>query len=92
MSDLISRKAVIALIKSRLNSSANGTLENQRLFSLLKSVEELPAAYDVTDVLGDLENRKALLKYAHISKSARVAAEQALSFAIETVKAGGVNE
>lgn len=53
-SDLISRSAVIDLIRPRLNSSKEGTLEHQRLYSLLKSVEELPIAYDVDKVVEQL--------------------------------------
>ena len=52
----------------------------------INEINAEPTAYDVADIISDLENRKALLKYAHISKSAKTVAEQALSFAIDTVR------
>lgn len=54
--DLIRRNAVINLIRPRLNSSKEGTLEHQRLYSLLISVENLPTAYDVDKVVGQPED------------------------------------
>ena len=42
MKDLVSRDAVLELIKSRLNSAKKGSLEHQRLYSIYKSVMELP--------------------------------------------------
>lgn len=51
-----------------------------------------PTAYDVDEVIRDLEIRKELLEYAHISKSAKTAAGQAYTIAIDLVKDGGVYE
>ena len=55
MSDLISRNKVLGIIMPRLNSSKIGSLENQKLYSILKEVKEIPAAFDVDSVIAELE-------------------------------------
>ncbi len=80
--DLIRRSAVIDLIRPRLNSSKEGTLEHQRLYALLKSVEELPIAYDADKVVEQIEMDEKHTFDGCINKR----------YAIKIVKAGGVNE
>lgn len=53
--DLISRKAVLDIIKPRLNSTKKGTLEHQRIYSVYMSEGNMPAAYNVDRVMERLE-------------------------------------
>lgn len=83
MSDeLISRKKVLAIIASRLNSSKIGSLENQRLYSISKEVENLSTAYDADKVVEEIR------KYA--DNIAELGGNFLLQVVIEIVKSGGV--
>ena len=56
--DWISRKEVLDIIRPRLNSAKEGTLEKQRLYSIFISVQEMPAAHDANKVLEQLADAK----------------------------------
>lgn len=99
--DLISRsqtkEAIYAYIDKHRHSK-NDEISWTGLDWLLKDsavidiIDSQPVACDIDDIVRDLENRKELLKFANISRSAKEAAEQAYLFAISTVREGGVNE
>lgn len=79
--DLISRSAL-------LEDFRNTITERSDTFDWLNMINRQPTAYDIEDIVRDLETRKELLKFANIPKSAKTAAEQAYLFAISTVKDG----
>ncbi len=86
--DLISRSAVIDLIRPRFNSSKEGTLEYQRLYSILTSVQDLPTAYDVDKVVEQL-HKTQVYKFQGKLPDGRICH---FSDVIELVKAGGTHE
>ena len=53
--DLISRSAVLDIMRSRLNSSKIGSLEYQRLNSISADVKNMPTAYDVDKVVEQIK-------------------------------------
>lgn len=84
--DEFKRQVAAAAISNDLSKSVH---KANIMFDL---IDMQPTAYNVEAVIKDLENRKELLKFANIPKSARTAAEQAYLFAIDAVKEGGTNE
>lgn len=53
MTGLVRKEDVLDIIGPRLNSSKPGTLEHQRLYSIYRSVKELPE-YEAKDEERDL--------------------------------------
>lgn len=93
--DLIRRSEVINLIRPRLNSSKYGTLEYQRLYSILTSVQDLPTSYDVDKVLEQLEEAKQDIAIIYPTDQGYDYDEAdgiEINKAKEIVKAGGINE
>ena len=84
MGDLISREAVINLLRElRVDDVA---VNGKRITEL---INELPTAYDVEKVVGELENE---MKFWEDSYDYQVGKEKARSYshAIEIVRKGGV--
>lgn len=96
--DLISRKEVLGIIEPRLNTSKEGTLERQRLYSILTSVREMPTAYDVDKVMERLKEinedddicEKFKNKDRRHCKNAKGCFDCAICESIEIVKSGGI--
>lgn len=91
--DLISRSAVMELIESKFVDGCLMQGDKNLIdgYCLLDEVSDLPTAYDMDKVVERLEERKSLIEYARIPKSAKTAAAEAYSLAIRDVKAGGIN-
>ena len=49
-----------------------------------------PTAYDVDKVVKKIEERRKLLQFARIPKSAKIAANNAFLMAIEDIRSGGI--
>lgn len=88
MNDLISRKAVIKIIMPRFKTARknnSGSLETQRLYSILHSVYGLPIAYDVDRVVEELEKNK---KWRYPEAESTKWFNLGLEVAIEVIKKG----
>lgn len=91
--DLISRKEVLAIITSRLNSSKIGSLENQRLYSTSKEVNNLSTAYDMDRVIERLETY--IFQQSEnemLSENGKRIVKRVIEECIKIVKSGGVSD
>ena len=53
--DLISREKVLGIIAPRLNSAKIGSLEYQRLYSILEEIRRIPVSNDLDEIIEQLD-------------------------------------
>lgn len=87
MGDLISRNELIYKIRGIVPGS-------QDVDFIIGLIENQPTAYDVENVVAELESRKELLNIAKMPNAQKNVGQNAYNMAIDIVKAGGkeVNE
>lgn len=89
--DLISRKEVLAIVVSRLNSSKTGSLESQRLYSIFKEVKNLSTAYDMDRVIEKLGTYISQQQENEIlSENGKWLVKRVIEECIKIAKSGGV--